>query len=295
VDLAGALTTTAALLRTLGGWCLVVLAAVSGMLVLATSVEGASRGSVALALGALSLPGLLVLLAPALVGAGVALGAARMDSRGERVALEACGQGPLRTAPAAALLGLCFGVLALLAADHLVPRAEALARSLRGAPPPSWVWVEEGAVRLRDDLLVRVEAGRIAGVDRPAGVDPARLERHRALQDPRTAPGAWLADSSLAPARLERLARRARLLSALLLALLAWLPTGRGPASHLGRRLLLAVLFVAFDQSALAVGAQGRLAPALAAFAAPAALLLRIGWELRGALSPRPAPTTRRS
>jgi Lipopolysaccharide export system permease LptF/LptG len=269
--LAGPMTALRWLLQALGAWIGLVVVLVAGLVMLATSVETASHGIASFWLGTLAVPGLLVVLAPASVGMGVALGAARMDGRGERVALQACGLGPFQTALAAAILGTTLGIAALVAADHVVPWAEGRAATLRGRPGPDWVWLEEGALRSRDGLLVQVVDGRIQALVTHAGPDARLVARQQALQEPRTATGADLAGATSQPARVEWLARRTRVLSCLLLAVFAWLPQGAGTSVRLGRRLVQILLFVALDQSLLAIGAQGRLTPAAAALGAPLA------------------------
>ena len=248
------------------GWIGLAALLLLGLAGLATAVEGAGLGPMAALIAGMRVaPGIVVPLAPLVAAIGVGIGASRMEARGERVALEAVGLGPWRTAPGAALAGLLFGMVVFVTSDALIP---ALSQPAEGR----WVWMEGAAVRPSDGTVVEVADGSIIEVHHrlPA---PARLATARRLAEPRLASGAALAQSSLRPAQIERQGRRARAVAVALWTLLAWLPMV-GAASRqlaligllaLGWTILDLALRTAADQGQVGVwtGAWGAVAVAL--------------------------------
>ncbi len=269
-------TTDGLVFREVGSWTAVVLLGAAGLGWVTGAVERARLGSSGLLLSALEVPVALVALAPLLAGLGAALAAARLEGRGERVALEGAGWAPARLGLAAAAVGALLGLLQWGVADHGLHRARALADALGGKAPSGWVWTGAGAVRLSDGARVQAGGGEIRAIDQLSAAelaDPA-LDLARMVQTPRAASGEALARSELVPARAERAARRARVLGAAGLALLCWLPWSRRPSRQLGAALLLGMSWQLLELVTGALVAQGRLplgvgwAPALALWAA---------------------------
>lgn len=264
-------------------WALVTLAGGAGLAWLMGAVESVRLGAPGMALAALRAPEAVVPLSPLLIGLGAALAASRLAARGEAVALEAAGWPPWRTALTAAGVGLALGALGWVASDGLVPRAAAAAAALEGRPPAGWVWVDGAAVRLADGLRVRAREGEITAVDHldeTALRSPeiaASLAKAASVQRPRTARGAALAEVSLTPAVVERLSRKARVLSAAAMALLGWWPWSRRGGVQVGAALALGASAAVLDLLTQSFASQGLLTPLIGAGLGPALLAALAG------------------
>lgn len=274
-------------------WSLAVILLAAGLGWLTGAVETARRGvSVAVFASLLRVPGLLPPLSPLLLGVGAGLAAARMETRRERVALEAAGLSLSRTGLAAAAVGLAIGALVFAASNHLVPAAEARARSL--SPPASelaWVWDRGSAVRVADGLRVPASGGRLGPVGWDLHPDPEALAAARMAQAPRTASGAVLAELSYAPAEVERSSRRARIFACAFLAYFGWASWSRSAARQLGMVFTLGLAWQLLDLALQALASQGHVAPWAGAWVATGGLglLFALGrLRERGALR-RPA------
>ena len=102
-------------------WLALVAMAGACLIAMAGAVETVRLGGAAAALAALyGVPGVLVPLAPLLVAVAVGLAAARMDARGERLALEAAGVSPSRTVMTVSAIAFSFGLAAWVAHQHVV-------------------------------------------------------------------------------------------------------------------------------------------------------------------------------
>ena len=253
------MTTDGWVLRVVGAWTLAALMLVGGLAFVAAAVESGRLGPAsALWVAVLSMPQVLVPLAPLVCAVGAGLAAARLDARGERVGLEAVGLGPLRTARSALLVGLVVGLGQWAAAGHLVYRAEAARRVLIGAAVPEWVWLEDGAARPSDGTRVWVDGGRILDVRPTMPLDEDALATARMRQEPHIASAAALRQSSLPTARLERLVRTVRIVACGGLSVLGWLPLGPRPSTQVGRVLAIGLVWVALDMVLQAMAAQGQ-------------------------------------
>lgn len=262
--------------RAVARWLVLVVVAAAALAWLATAVEAGVGPGAALAGGALRVPGLLVPLLPVLCALGAGLAAARLQARGERVALEASGRGPLATGRAALGVGLLAGILGWGVHAVGVPRAESRADALLGAPDVAWVWVEAGAVRLADGLGVRLEADAVVDVG-PWPLDAPTRERALARQSPRRAGAADLRGTTAIPAVAERHARLARVVASGLLALLGWLPLSRRPTRQAGLALAAGLTWASVDLVLRLGAAQGRLPVAAGAWLGLCVLAVLVG------------------
>lgn len=217
--------------RRAAGQVVVVLVLVGSLSVVVGSLEGLDAGvGVALWVGLLRAPTLLVSLLPVLVAVGVGLAAARAGEHGEREALEAAGVSPARSGLGALAVGLAAGVLGFGAHALGVPAFEAWADAAAPTLGLGWVWVEGGAVSLADDLLVPVADGAL-GTPRAAGLSPETLARARAQLSPWRASLAQLQDGG-PRAAAEVVARVSRVVAAAALAWLAWQPWSTRDGRH---------------------------------------------------------------
>lgn len=275
--------------REVGAWTAVVVFGALGLSWVTGAVESVRAGAVGLVLSALRAPEALVLLTPLLAALGAGLAAARMEGRGERVALEGAGYSPARSGLAAAAVGLGLGLLQWGVADHGLYRAQALAASLSGAPREGWVWLEGAAVHLADGARVEARAGELGEIRRlsPEALQDPALELARMAQRPRTASGEALALAPGTPARAERQARASRALGAAALALLGWLPWSRRPSRQVGVVLVLGLLWQLADFLLGALVARGQL-PLAASWGSSAAVWLGLGLALSGQRLLRP-------
>lgn len=261
--------------REVAAWTAVVVAGALGLAWVTGAVERLRAGSHAPLLAALRAPEAVVLLTPLLAALGAALAAARLEARGERTALEGAGYPPWRSGLAAAGVGLGLGLLQWGVADHLLYRAGALSEALEGRAAEGWVWLGGAAVRLPDGLRVEAHDGVLGRIDQlpPADLAAPELDLARMRQRPRMASGEALSGAGTAPAVAERAGRRARVLAAMVLALLGWLPWSRLPARQVGAVLVLGLSWQLVDLLVGAMVAQGLL-PALARWLTAGALVL---------------------
>jgi lipopolysaccharide export LptBFGC system permease protein LptF len=250
-------------LRTAFGWTSLVALALSALTWLSTSVEAVARGAGEVLLAGLAqVPTLLVLLSPLVVLLGTALAAAWMDARGERTALSAMGLGPVRTGLFALALGAAWGLLQLVAADHL--------HRITEAPSADWVWLEDGtAFRPEDRLAVRARDGLVEGV---AGAPSAEAVDAASQQlRPQTASARSL-DGDAIPLRLEWHGRRARGVACALLAFLAWLPIGATADRQVLGALAAGLVYLSADATLRAFAAWGHVTPIVGGWSATAGL-----------------------
>lgn len=280
------------LLRHLGarvlGWSLLAMVLLLAFAVLAGLVEGARHGAeVALRLGLLEAPVVVLPLAPLAAAVGAGLAAARLQARGEAVALQAMGLSPVRTALIAAAVGLALGAAGVVAQGSLGAESASRALALRqelGQGPPStgWLWTGQAGVRIDSGLRVEVGQGRILDVSPGAPPDAAAARQARALSQPGLASSADLRAGSARPLVVEAWQRLLRPLAGALLAGLAWLGVGRRGAHAVGTGLALGLGWQALALALQAQAASGLLPAALAAVL-PLCGLLAVGALLRAA------------
>lgn len=251
------------------GWTVLAAVLIAGLAGLAWAVEAAQVGPwQAVVHGVAGTPAVLVALSPTLVAAGAAAAAARMESLGERVAMDTAGVHPARAVAAAVVAGALLGAGQLVLSDQVVWRAEAVRQATLPVPEPGWVWLEGGALRPEDGVFV----GQDLTIDRERPIAPEALQAARMRQQPWTASGAALRETELESARLERHSRRARAVLCAGLAGLAWLPVGPTGLRRLAALLLAALAVQALDAAIYAAAAQGQLGAAVG------------GWAVAGAV-----------
>jgi hypothetical protein len=245
------------------------LALVGGLVGLATSVERSSAGLEAAVMAGLGLvPITLVWLAPLCCGAGAALVMARVMACGEDVGLAALGLGPRHTVWVAAGAGLLMGACAWGVADRVIPALP------RADSPSDWVWLESGAYRPADGILVHTSGGRITAVEHRASPSRVSVDRARQRARPRTASARVLYQTDTLPAQVERQGRLARVLSCVAMAMLGWVPWVRRSAAHIGLVLATGLCGTALELGLHALAAQGQVSPALGAWSVPLLLLV---------------------
>ncbi len=268
--------------REVAAWTAVVVLGAFGLSWVTGAVESARSGLGGLLISALRAPEALVALTPLLAALGAGLAAARLEARGERVALESAGWAPARGGLVAAGVGLALGLAQWALADHGLHRADALSGALAGRAEEGWVWLDGSAVRLPDGAEVQARGGELGAITRraPASLADPALARARMAQRPRSASGEALAESTFTPARAERGARRARVLGAAALAMAGWLPWSRRPSRQLAAVLILGLGWQLADFLLGALVAQGRL-PLAASWAGAALACLVLAWLVR--------------
>ena len=242
---------------------------VGGLVALATGVEHAGAGWLGGVSAAVQVvPITLVWLSPLCCGVGAALAMARIMARGEDVGLSAAGVRPWRTGWIAGAVGLMVGLLSWTTADQWLPGHHP-DQSAAG-----WVWLDDGAYRPSDGVLVRHSQGRGLTVER--GVQVASDELNAALQAsrPRIASAEVLAELSTAPAQVERHGRMARVMACGALALMGWIPWVRTGTGHVGLVLSVGLAAAAVEQILHALAAQGHLSPGIAAWSMAGVLAL---------------------
>jgi hypothetical protein len=236
-------------------WVALVIGGTSALAALAVVVEAGSSWRV---------PGLVVPLLPLLCALGAGLAAARLGAQGERLALESVGLSPVRTGLAALGVGLVVGGLGWLVHATLVPLADAKS----GADAPTWVWVEDGAVRVEDGLSIQIRDDVITQVSRDADLDPAGIRLAAARQRPASASAADLREAAGVPARAERAARAARVVACGVLAWLGWMPLARRPTVQAAAAFSIGLTLMGVHGVLGAAAAQGRLPVGLGAWGA---------------------------
>lgn len=265
-------------------WSAIVFAAAAGLAAVLTAVDGGGslEPAVALAVGALRVPGLLVFLLPLLCGLAAGLASARLLARGERLVLELAGVAPSSVAGLGCVAAVGLASLGWMVHDRVVPGAESLADALGGHDEAPWVFLDGEAVRVDDGTVVEVEEHAIVAVSQLAAdrLDGSRLQAAAAAQRPARAPVAVLRSAGTRPARTELSARAARIPVAALLAFLGWLPLSRAPATQVALTLGAGLTWAGVDVALRAASAQGRVPAALGAWGAA---LLALGLVL-GAL-----------
>ncbi len=238
-----------------------VMVLVGGLVALATGVEQGGSGWLdALTAGVAVVPITLVWLAPVCCGAGAALAMARIMARGEDVGLSAAGVHPWRTGWIAGAAGLVVGLMAWTAADRLLPELHPEQSSA------GWVWLDDGAYRPSDGVMVRHQEGQGLVVERGLQVAPTELELARQASRPRVASAEVLSELSTAPAKVEWQGRLARVMACGALAVMGWIPWVRTAAAHVGVVVSLGLAAAAVEQILHALAAQGHLSPSLAAW-----------------------------
>lgn len=259
--------------RQVAGWTAAVFLGSAGLVWMAGAVESARHGLLAALLGAaLTVPGVLVPLSPLLTALGAALAAARMEARGERAALEACGLSPWRSGRSAAAVGLAVGALVwALSAGGLAPLEQASTALRGGRPAAPWLWVDGEAVRTADGARVRLaEDGLVLRPGDGDGPSEEALALAHMRASPRTANAAALAGLDWPPVVVERQSRWARVFSAAALAMAAWLPLGRSATAQIGAALGLGLAWQMADLLLQALASQGQLSPTVGAWGAAA-------------------------
>ena len=210
------------------GWLLLVIMGAALFVWLATTVERLGQvDSGAAWIGLLQLPGILVRLLPICILLGVALAVARMDFKGERIALWMLGHGAVRTGAVAGLLGLLLGLGGLALQSGPIAQLERQSLAQGGYSAEGWVWVDGRALRAQDGRVVEPHgsSARTGSLTRTEqGVVPqAWVSLH-----PSSSSNAELIASSNRPQRLELHARLSRVLACSLLAFWAWTPLRGG-------------------------------------------------------------------
>jgi lipopolysaccharide export LptBFGC system permease protein LptF len=257
------------------GWTGLVLTLVVGVVVLATGVEQASGGWAGFGGALLVAPEVAVALMPLCCAMGAALTLTRRMGAGEDVGLGACGIRPLRSGRGVVAVGLAFGLLSLLMADHVVPRMH------RARPTPTWVWVDGALFRPSDGRRVNITDGRIRGIDEGIRVAPEALRRAGWNRLPRLAPDIALRDSTAAPMVVEFWSRRARVILCGLLAWIGWVPVGRRGASQVAWALSAGAVTTGVDLLLRQLTVQGRMPPFAGAIGA-LMMLICLAVALRG-------------
>ncbi len=261
--------------RVLGGIALALLV-VGGLVGLATGVEHGQDGLDAAArAGLMVVPITLVWLAPLCCGAGAAMAMAQIMARGEHLGLEAAGLGPLRTGWVSAVAGLLVGTGAWWASEVIVPQTTPVEAQ------STWVWLDQGAYRASDGVLIRIESGRFLAVEQLSDPDPAMLRAAQQLAQPRTATHAVLRAADTPPASVERHSRLARILACGALALLGWVPLARRASAQVGIVLAVGLSAQALDLILQALAAQGKLPSTVGAWAIPLVLAGLAGLSVR--------------
>lgn len=254
------------------GGTILVLAGAASFAAVATAADGGGglSAGVALQVGALRMPGLLLPLLPALCALAAGLAAARMAARGERRALELAGHAPARTALYGSCIGLAVGIAGAQVHDQVVPMAESLADRLGGWSDAPWVFMDGRAIRMRDGAVVVLDDDLIThAIVRPlSGREEATLAREAAMQRPARVSATTLAEAAGGPAQVERASRASRVVAAPLLAFFGWLPLARRPPVQVALAVTGGFVWAAGDVLLRAASAQGRVEPLVGAWGA---------------------------
>jgi lipopolysaccharide export LptBFGC system permease protein LptF len=210
------------------GWLLLVIMGAAIFVWLATTIERLGQvDSGAAWIGLLQLPGILVRLLPLCILLGVALAVARMDFKGERIALWMLGHGAVRTGAVVGLLGLLLGLGGLGLQSGPIAQLERHSLAEGGVSVEGWVWAEGRALRAQDGRVVEPHgsSARIGSLTRleQGGLPQAWISLH-----PSSSSNAELMASSHRPQRLELHARVSRVVACGLLAFWAWTPLRGG-------------------------------------------------------------------
>lgn len=249
------------------GWTALAAIGAAGVIWMAGTVESVGEGA-ALMQGLREIPQVLVPLSPVLAALGASLALARMMALREDLALATMGVSPLRAAAGALAVGLLLGALQWTAAAFVVHRSV--------DHTGSWVWLDDGtAHRVGDGLTARIEGGAITSVER-RDLDEAQLSHAAMLLSPETASRAALVTATARPARVERQARAARVLSCVVLALVGWLPLARSPGAHVMRTMGVAIALFAGSLLLRGFASFGHVGVHLATWGPPLALGLGI-------------------
>ena len=175
------------------GGCLLVIGVLGGLLGLGGVADQGQIAALA------QVPRWLVTLGPLTAGLGVGLAMARMELRGERLALATAGLGPGSAVGTALGVALALGGLGFWQ-EGWGPRLAAPSQ-LSG-----WVGLPEGVYRLEDGLLVGAVDGRLGAVTHPES-PPASLASALDRRDPGGAPWGSLVDAWGQAERRRRLGR----------------------------------------------------------------------------------------
>ena len=255
---------------TVASWLLLVLSGAALFVWLATSVERFGEvESGAVWLGLVHLPGILVRILPLCVLLGVALAVARMDHKGERMALWILGHGVLRTGAVVGSLGIALGLGGLLLQHGPIAQLEHGALAKQGVPTQGWVWSDGRALRAQDGRVVEPH-GSTAQVGRLTSAADGEAPEAWISLHPSLSSNADLLASSERPQRLELHVRLSRVLSCGLLAFWAWVPRRRGRGTSLVAVVMLGLGWSLLELTAQGLAGAGSLSLALGAWTPPA-------------------------